>query len=168
MSRYVLPVAEILPEIDLGCRVLVEIMYAYHYSGYSHAQFLQEMLAGNLAAIGVGGIVSVVWSYIVSADLARLSACLSPFLQSPDDFDFAITRAINAPVHFSDVMDAPTEAKEHSETDSKDEKDIKDTVRPVTEEPVTGITTEKDLDPVALEKAFRFAAWSSLALVCSS
>lgn len=24
------------------------------------------MLAGNLAAIGVGGIVSVVWSYIVS------------------------------------------------------------------------------------------------------
>lgn len=30
------------------------------------------MLAGNLAAIGVGGIVSVVWSYIVS--LSRIAS----------------------------------------------------------------------------------------------
>jgi hypothetical protein len=28
------------------------------------------------------------------------------------------------------------------------------------------ITTDPDLDPVALDKAFRFAAWSSAALVC--
>jgi hypothetical protein len=32
----------------------------------------QEMLAGNLAAIGVGGIVAVVWSYIVSLTIAIL------------------------------------------------------------------------------------------------
>ena len=63
-------------------------------------------------------------------------------------------------------MDAPVDANEHPETDSKNEKDFKDTVRPVIEETtVVGITTEKDLDPVALEKAFKFAAWSSLALV---
>jgi hypothetical protein len=28
------------------------------------------------------------------------------------------------------------------------------------------ITVDPDLDPVSLEKAFRFAAWSSVALVC--
>jgi len=28
------------------------------------------------------------------------------------------------------------------------------------------ITTDPDLDPVSLKKAFRFAAWSSVALVC--
>jgi hypothetical protein len=72
-------------------------------------------------------------------------------------------------VHFKDVLDAPPDAKEHSETDSKNEKDLKDAIHPAIEETtVTGITTEKDLDPVALEKAFKFAAWSSLALVCPS
>ena len=29
------------------------------------------------------------------------------------------------------------------------------------------ITVDPDLDPVALDKAFRFAAWSSVALVCN-
>lgn len=34
----------------------------------------------------------------------------------------------------------------------------------VDKEPV--ITPDSDLDPVSLSKAFRFAAWSSVALVC--
>lgn len=66
-------------------------------------------------------------------------------------------------------MDAPADAK-HSDTDSKNEKEEpKETITPA-HEPVAiraGVTDEKDLDPVALNKAFKFAAWSSLALVCT-
>ena len=35
----------------------------------------------------------------------------------------------------------------------------------VAEVPVFGITDEKDLDREGLKKAFKFAAWSSVALV---
>ncbi|KIM24913.1 hypothetical protein M408DRAFT_228455 [Serendipita vermifera MAFF 305830] len=108
-----------------------------------------EMLAGNLAAIGVGGIVATVWSFI-----------------SPDDFNFDVTRAINSPHYdLKDVMDAPADVK-HSDTDSKNEKEEpKETITPARETVVrAGITDEKDLDPVALTKAFKFAAWSSLVL----
>ncbi|KAG6834308.1 hypothetical protein H0H93_010577, partial [Arthromyces matolae] len=41
-----------------------------------------EMLAGNLASIGVGGIIAVAWSLV-----------------SPENFNFDVTRAINAPHH---------------------------------------------------------------------
>ena len=80
-----------------------------------------------------------------------------------------MTRAINSPDHgLKDVMDAPTEGKAPSDTDSKNEKEPKETVATVHEHAVrAGITDEKDLDPVALNKAFRFAAWSSIILVRS-
>jgi len=110
-----------------------------------------EMLAGNLAAIGVGGIVAVAWSVI-----------------KPDDFDFDVTRAINSPHHLKDVLE-PGAVKTPSETDSKaeeKEKEPKETVRTLgADEGVrAGITDDKDLDPVALNKAFKFAAWSSVVL----
>ncbi|CAG7850309.1 Probable urea active transporter 1 [Serendipita indica DSM 11827] len=105
-----------------------------------------EMLAGNLAAIGVGGLVAVIWSYI-----------------SPDDFDFDVTRAINSPAHLKGVVEASDAAKAPS-IDSKNEKEPTETIQPVGHETRAGVTDEKDLDPVELNKAFKFAAWSSVAL----
>jgi len=109
-----------------------------------------EMLAGNLAAIGVGGIISTVWSYI-----------------KPDDFNFDVTRAINSPHYdLKDVIEPSTDARAPSDTDSKNEKEPKETVTPAHDHVTVraGVTDEKDLDPVALNKAFKFAAWSSVAL----
>ncbi|KAG6847031.1 hypothetical protein H0H93_010527, partial [Arthromyces matolae] len=45
-----------------------------------------EMLAGNLASIGVGGIIAVAWSLV-----------------SPENFNFDVTRVINAPHHLHPV-----------------------------------------------------------------
>ncbi|KAG8710710.1 hypothetical protein FRC08_016815 [Ceratobasidium sp. 394] len=108
-----------------------------------------EMLAGNLAAIGVGGIVSTVWSYI----------------RPDNDFSFDVTRAINTPHHAHGV---PT-AGSGTHTPTEDEKKHSDTasVIPVEEDPNhdKGITQDADLDPVALKGAFRFAAWSSIGLL---
>ncbi|KAG8820652.1 hypothetical protein FRC19_008712 [Serendipita sp. 401] len=108
-----------------------------------------EMLAGNLAAIGVGGIVATAWSYI-----------------APDDFNFDITRAINSPTHLKDIVEVEHSDKEKAPSvDSKTEKDVSHTIAPVEHEVIrAGITDEKDLDPVALNKAFKFAAWSSVVL----
>lgn len=75
--------------------------------------------------------------------------------QWPEDFDFEITRAINAPnvrrVHARDSPDV-----------DEDEKKSKEGVE-VTE--VENDESDKELDPLGLQKAFRFAAWSSVALV---
>ncbi|QRV79474.1 urea active transporter 1 [Ceratobasidium sp. AG-Ba] len=108
-----------------------------------------EMLAGNLAAIGVGGIVSTIWSYI-----------------SPDnDFSFDVTRAINAPHH---AHGAPT-AGSGTQTPNEDEKKHSDSASVVPAEDDAnhekGVTQDEDLDPVALNAAFRFAAWSSIGLL---
>jgi len=96
-----------------------------------------EMLAGNLAAIGVGGIIATVASYVW-----------------PEDFNFDITRAINAPsarhIHERDS----TEGDE----DEKRSKEVVDAAEIENDE------SDKELDTVGLEKAFRFAAWSSVAL----
>lgn len=42
------------------------------------------MLAGNLAAIGVGGIVSTVWSYLVSSTYCSVIYCYSLLQKSHD------------------------------------------------------------------------------------
>jgi len=96
-----------------------------------------EMLAGNLAAICIGGIVASVSSYIW-----------------PEDFNFDITRAINAP------STKHTHRRDSTEGD-EDEKKSKDAIETAE---VENDESDKDLDPVGLQKAFRFAAWSSLAL----
>ncbi|TCD67621.1 hypothetical protein EIP91_012186 [Steccherinum ochraceum] len=103
-----------------------------------------EMLAGNLASIGVGGIVTCVVSYFW-----------------PEEFNFDITRAINA----------PTNSQEHSRSPSigEDEKkfpadhEVK-SVKSSHEEHIRP-TEEDELDPAALKKAFKFAARSSVVLL---
>jgi SSS family transporter len=99
-----------------------------------------EMLAGNLASIGVGAIIATVSSYM-----------------RPDNYDFASTRAINAPGSHS------IKEKVHT-TDELDEK--KGTASPYTQSVNEEIPTDNDndLDPVALQKAFKFAANASLVL----
>jgi hypothetical protein len=121
------------------------------------------MLAGNLASIGVGGIIAVVWSYIVSVTEIKISASNKRHLsQSPDNFDFNITRAINKPVHHhhaSDAIEVPADEKGKTSED-RDDSD--------SDTPDINRTEASDLDPVALNKAFRFAVWSSVGLVRSS
>ena len=81
-------------------------------------------------------------------------------LQWPDNFDFDITRAINAPTS------APTGPQEDVKVP---ESPVNEKKRPsVTDEVVSVLSStdlENDLDPVALNKAFNFAAWSSVVLV---
>jgi len=95
-----------------------------------------EMLAGNLAAIGVGGIIASVSSYMW-----------------PEDFDFDITRAINAPARHAHRRDS-TEGDE-------DEKKSKEAIEAAE---VENDESDKELEPAGLQKAFRFAAWSSVVL----
>lgn len=87
-----------------------------------------EMLTGNIVSICVGGIISVVTSIIW-----------------PEDFNFDVTRAINAP-----------HAESMKETDSKGD---------TKEEYDSKLSSNDELDPVALHKAFKFAAWSSIILL---
>jgi len=116
-----------------------------------------EMLAGNLASIGVGGIISVLWSLI-----------------RPENFDFEITRAINSPHHHA--RDHTDEEEKHGSMDDPEKKaahdgdqDIKVSETSLAEGgphvgEASGVTEDAELDPVALKKAFRFAAWSSVGL----
>ncbi|KAG6887519.1 hypothetical protein C0995_014657 [Termitomyces sp. Mi166 len=99
-----------------------------------------EMLAGNIASIGVGGIISVVWSFIY-----------------PANFDFAITRAINAPRHHNRTSN-------RTEIEEEDDKKFP-SVEVESVSNVSGLTEDRDLDPVELNRAFKFAAWSSIALL---
>lgn len=98
-----------------------------------------EMLAGNLASIGVGGIVATVASLIW-----------------PDNYDFAGTRAINTP-----QARAVAESNEEFDEETKNAK--VGTVPYATE--VSSMEEDPDLDPVALQKAFVFAARASIVLV---
>ncbi|TFY55004.1 hypothetical protein EVJ58_g8521 [Rhodofomes roseus] len=106
-----------------------------------------EMLSGNLASIGMGGIIAVSTSLIW-----------------PDDFNFEATRAINTPSHVPSEKDGVGRESE----EYVDEK--KRVASEVSTEPVVNSTEaameeeEKELDPNALKKAFRLAAWSSVAL----
>ena len=77
--------------------------------------------------------------------------------QWPEDFDFEITRAINAPTA------RPTHARDSTEGD-EDEKKSKEAVDSAE---VENDDSDKELDAASLQKAFRFAAWSSVVLVGS-
>ncbi|KAG1876103.1 urea transporter [Suillus tomentosus] len=97
-----------------------------------------EMLSGNLASIGVGAIISTAISLIW-----------------PDDYDFASTRAINGR-SAAISRDANDELEE-----SEDEKKFPDvTVSSVSNE----AQIDPELDPVGLNKAFKFAARASIVL----
>ncbi|KAH9911332.1 urea transporter [Epithele typhae] len=99
-----------------------------------------EMLAGNLVSIGIGGIVTVTTSLIW-----------------PENFDFEATRAINRPSAVRppsiDTEDEKGEKRDHTAEASVEP-------APVSVSPAD----ESELDPVALRKSFRFAAWSSVVL----
>ncbi|KAG7441409.1 urea transporter [Guyanagaster necrorhizus] len=97
-----------------------------------------EMLAGNLASIGVGGIIATVSSLIW-----------------PENFDFDITRSLNLPESISGTKDKVT-------CDDLDRKEKSPDVSSSTHE---ACVEDEDLDPVALKKAFNFATWSSVALL---
>ncbi|TEB29666.1 urea transporter [Coprinellus micaceus] len=101
-----------------------------------------EMLAGNLAAIGVGGIVATVVSYIW-----------------PEDFSWEATRSINKPA-------APESEKvaEDSDSDKKGADVAVSTKAASIADSFDRTEEDKELDPVALTKAFNFASWSSIGL----
>ncbi|TFK34666.1 urea transporter [Crucibulum laeve] len=102
-----------------------------------------EMLAGNLASIGVGAIIATVSSLIW-----------------PDNFDWESTRAINKPA--SPV----THAREDSKSIASDEKRaaVSEKAASVAGDSFDVSEEEDELDPVSLNKAFKFATWSSLIL----
>ncbi|KAJ6551826.1 urea transporter [Mycena capillaripes] len=102
-----------------------------------------EMLAGNLASIGVGGIIATVSSYIW-----------------PENYDFESTRAINKPTT------TPTKVQENDGMEKEERPSVeKKEKTPSVADSLDAAEIEDELDPVALNKAFRFAAWSSLGLL---
>jgi SSS family transporter len=100
-----------------------------------------EMLAGNLASIGVGGIIATVTSYL-----------------RPDNYDFASTRAINSP------SERAMHEKINRET-SGDDIEKKEPSSAYIQSVNDVASEDNELDPVALGKAFKFAAYSSVALL---
>ncbi|KAL7413835.1 Sodium:solute symporter family-domain-containing protein [Mrakia frigida] len=104
------------------------------------------MLAGNLVALGTGGIVSVTWSLI-----------------SPEDFDFDITRSLNY-VPESTIIDQEAISSTPIDNEAKTPTDEK--VNPSLPEQA-GAQFEGDvpeIDYTALNKAFKFALFWSLGL----
>ncbi|EKM53290.1 uncharacterized protein PHACADRAFT_197719 [Phanerochaete carnosa HHB-10118-sp] len=101
-----------------------------------------EMLAGNLASIGVGGIIAMVSSIFW-----------------PEDFNFDITRAINQP---ATLVEKPSGSPKSASVDM-DEKEKRDSLS--AEVMSIRLPEDNELDPAKLQKAFRFAAWSSIILL---
>jgi hypothetical protein len=111
-----------------------------------------EMLTGNLLSIGVGGIITVGWSLI-----------------SPADFDWEITRRINAPVHAPSHSTVETSLESPSlETPGveKDKYSPKETTVPTLSSPPNEMESQDadEEERVNLQKAFRFAAWAAIGL----
>ncbi|KAH7908804.1 urea transporter [Hygrophoropsis aurantiaca] len=100
-----------------------------------------EMLAGNLASIGVGGIVATAASLIW-----------------PDNYDFESTRAINA----SKFSRAKKESEESDHDVEDPEFEKKGHASSVSTE--TASQSDNDLDPAGLDRAFKFAARASIVL----
>ncbi|KAK4702934.1 urea-proton symporter, partial [Phenoliferia sp. Uapishka_3] len=112
-----------------------------------------EMLAGNLASIGVGGIITVTTSYIW-----------------PENFDFDITRALHAHSE-SPAEEEALEDAQVAEDGSEKGSDNKGTVdKEVSPAPIKSaaasmeVPYNKEKDPLELEKAFKLAVWTSVGL----
>lgn len=101
-----------------------------------------EMLAGNLASIGVGGIIACVASLIW-----------------PENYDFEPTRKINRKINLSQDGDVKVEDVDY------DKKEKEGSVIHTQSVSDVNSSEDDDLNPVGLKKAFRFAAWSSVALL---
>jgi hypothetical protein len=127
------------------------------------------MLAGNLASIGVGGIVAVVTSLIVRLLALPLEPGLTLYLsQWPDNFDFEATRAINKPTAGEKGLKATEGSDNGSKHELEKEKDPRGVITATAsvKSSFDAVQGEDELDPIALTKAFKFATWSSLGLVC--
>lgn len=98
-----------------------------------------EMLAGNLASIGVGAIIATVSSLIW-----------------PDDFDWKATQDIN-----KTIVEETHDEKFDPDSDNKQ---VDVSVKGGSHEGHSYENTDDDLDRVALNKAFKFAATSSITL----
>jgi hypothetical protein len=121
-----------------------------------------EMLAGNIASFIIGGLIAFIASVVVwQPFFLNVQVVLNDFfLKWPEDFDWSITRKLNAPVHSKTASSSSYEV--HEEKDN--EKDLDITVEPVAVSSARQ-TEEDELDPVALHKAYVFASTSSLILV---
>jgi hypothetical protein len=115
------------------------------------------MLTGNLLSIGVGGIITVVWS-----------------LLAPANFDWEFTRAINCQAQHTatTIEETGTPENEGDLTSPKGKDEEKNAQTPqVGEADVNAFSAalesrrmEEDKDMEGLRKAFRFAAISALTL----
>jgi hypothetical protein len=115
------------------------------------------MLTGNLLSIGVGGIITVVWSLI-----------------SPANFDWELTRAINRQAEQTTTIEETATPDDEvdplgSKNKDSDEKNVQ--TPQVGEADVNAFSAalesrkvEEDKDMEGLRKAFRFAAVSALTL----
>lgn len=105
---------------------------------------------------------------------AFVSDSASYRFQWPDNYDFESTRALNNPLmhpHGHSTRTAtndsplPDDSKNGRSMDDEKNDGVAADARSVSDEPIVPLVDTSDLDPVALKKAFRFAAWSSVALV---
>jgi hypothetical protein len=113
-----------------------------------------EMLTGNLLAIGVGGLTTVIWSLV-----------------RPANFDWDITRAINCKVDniIDDSASSPgLESSLDTPNNDVDEKVLSpdsgklssgNSPTPVTE------SSDSEAEQSLLQRSFRLASWSALSLV---
>ncbi|OWZ54624.1 urea transporter [Cryptococcus neoformans 125.91] len=115
-----------------------------------------EMLTGNLLSIGIGGIITVAWSYI-----------------HPANFDWDITRSINNKEDFILTENNESSAKPLAYEDEKEKLDfagegLQDGVEPTrntTHTTVEAQPTDMAKENEELQKAFRFAAVAALSLI---
>ena len=88
-------------------------------------------------------------------------------MQWPEDFDFESTRALNMKVPVPTVTSG-VEYNEEKTVEKGSEKGYSFTeAQSAVDDEGTIIASDPDLDPASLDRAFRFAAWSSAALVCN-
>ncbi|KAF8622309.1 hypothetical protein AX15_007118 [Amanita polypyramis BW_CC] len=104
-----------------------------------------EMLAGNIASFIIGAFIATTTSFLW-----------------PDDYDWSITRRLNAPEPME--RDLPSDSDIEKITENRDaERQMDAKIRPVSKS--TQHDGDEDLDPVALQKAFVFASICSITLV---
>lgn len=107
-----------------------------------------EMLTGNLLAIGIGGIVSVGWTFL-----------------RPANFDFDITRNMEVKGHSAPVVEevSPVTSPMDEKTGEEAEKTAAALVA-TSSKVEEAITAPEEIDFVGLHKAFRFASIAALIL----
>ena len=91
----------------------------------------------------------------------------SYWLQNPESFDFEITRAINAPAAHLKHVEEPMASGKKDSLDEKTSGMPAAEVQSVSDQDgAIGVTDDSELDRAGLQSAFKFAAWSSVLLVC--